>query len=153
MLSCFLIPTVSHVASAQEAIDSVVVKKEFSGTTQMETNSYTLGDVELFSNYDNNYGLIRDVLIDGDIAYVCGDGGGLQILNVSDPENPIRLAEHMAYINCLDVSKKDDIIPTRFAIRQTKRTSRVGWATKLHMRQSYNFVIVKEQSDCGNLSF
>lgn len=45
-------------------------------------------------DYDNNNGYSEDLLVDGDYVYVADGEDGLQIVNISDPSNPVGIGNY-----------------------------------------------------------
>ena len=52
------------------------------------------GSIELIGLWDDNEGIMRDLVNDGDYFYLTDHLGGLYVVDVSDPQAPVAVAQH-----------------------------------------------------------
>ncbi len=55
-------------------------------------------------------GLPKDVVVNGDFAYVATYTTGLRIVDISDPTDPVEISRHPTIANCFTICKEDSLV-------------------------------------------
>ncbi len=103
-----LTPTVTHTATATPTVTTTPTETPI--PTETPTPSATPEYQELEEVGSLQLGLAWDIILSGDYAYIAGVTGGLRIVDIADPANPVEVGFYDSPGRAYGIDKEDNLV-------------------------------------------